>query len=225
MSGVWIDIGATFPHSETHQEPEAPPGLSATSSSKLPSKRSQPFLLPTRPAAPLSRARFNGNLVAPAPVSAFRRALPAFGYPVPWVFDQPQGLTSSPGSALQTGASFPFRWAAPSPVYGRTTSTPSRRSFPPLLSITGVDASDPVPRPRPSFCLMPHSLDMSSLGPASILDRMSAKYGLALTIVEAVYKRLGSFQEADEVLKGMRDAAERFGQQEIARVRRVREQC
>lgn len=44
---------------------------------------------------------------------------------------------------------------------------------------------------------------------------MSANHGLALGVVEAVYTRVGSLREADDVLKGMREAAEVFGEREI----------
>jgi hypothetical protein len=48
---------------------------------------------------------------------------------------------------------------------------------------------------------------------------MSANHGLAPGVVEAVYARVGSLREADEVLRGMREAAEGFGEREIERRR------
>ena len=71
----------------------------------------------------------------------------------------------------------------------------------------------------------PHAPDVhltASHGLASILAHMSANHGLALGVVEAVYKRVGSLKEADEVLKGMREAAEGFGEREIERRGRAR---
>lgn len=77
----------------------------------------------------------------------------------------------------------------------------------------------------PSVSLTPHPPDLELVathGLASILAHMSANHGLALGVVEAVYKRVGSLREADEVLKGMREAAAGFGEQEIKRRVRAR---
>lgn len=51
---------------------------------------------------------------------------------------------------------------------------------------------------------------------------MSANHGLALSVVEAVYTRVGSLREADAVLMGMRKAAEGFGEREIEKRMRGR---
>lgn len=164
--------------------------------------------------------------------SAFTRrprwSLPALMHTAPWVLNEPRGGPS--GS--------PLRWA-PSAVYEHDnragTSSPRFMFTPsPAGSVTAVTTdvtgplshvSDPAPAfPAAALSLAPHQPDLSltaSHGLASILAHMSVNHGLALGVVEAVYKRVGSLKEADEVLRGMKEAAEGFGEREIKR--RLRE--
>ncbi|KAG6375856.1 hypothetical protein JVT61DRAFT_2716 [Boletus reticuloceps] len=147
-----------------------------------------------------------------------RWSLPVLPHAAPWVFGEPD------------------RWAAPSPMYGDllghgragTSSTPRFMLTPsPARSITGATASASHANgmsASSSVLLTPHPPDLpltASHGLASILAHMSTNHGLAMSVVEAVYKRVGSLREADEVLKGMREAAEGYGEREIKR--RVKE--
>ncbi|KAL4065125.1 hypothetical protein J3A83DRAFT_4071482, partial [Scleroderma citrinum] len=45
-----------------------------------------------------------------------------------------------------------------------------------------------------------------------LLSSMSANHGLALDVVIAVYRRAGNLRETDEVLRGMREAAEEYAE-------------
>ncbi|KAG8217149.1 hypothetical protein J3R82DRAFT_5208 [Butyriboletus roseoflavus] len=102
----------------------------------------------------------------------------------------------------------------------------------PARSITAVPTDTNASAPllnfnptSPPISVSPHPPDVllaASHGLASILAHMSANHGLALNVVEAVYTRVGSLREADEVLMGMRKAAEGFGEREIERKTRGR---
>ncbi|KAH0830206.1 hypothetical protein J3R83DRAFT_1563 [Lanmaoa asiatica] len=191
-----------------------------------------------------SRSHSDSSAGASAPARPPRWSLPAFAHATPWVFNEPGGAPSAPGSVVGSGSGSPFRWVAPSPVYSdiwahrhaRTsslvgTSTPQFTTPSPARSITAVatntiaTANTSVPRPdaistSTTHPLAPHPADVplaASHGLASILAYMSANHGLALGVVEAVYARVGGLREADEVLKGMREAAEGFGEKEIKR--------
>ena len=176
-----------------------------------------------------ARSHSHSSTGASAPARPPRWSLPSFTHATPWVLDEPRGAPSAPGSGSHSGPGSPFRWPS-SPVYGgvlghghaqtsipRFTFTPS-----PARSITAVATDGAGPRADTSSSrnLAPHLPDLSltaSHGLASILAHMSVNHGLALGVVEAVYKRMGSLKEADEVLRGMREAAEGFGEREIER--------
>ncbi|KAH7890130.1 hypothetical protein F5I97DRAFT_642001 [Phlebopus sp. FC_14] len=73
----------------------------------------------------------------------------------------------------------------------------------------------------PSTNLTPHPADISLVqlyGLDYALNRMSANHGLALSVVQAVYERVDSLPEADAILRGMREAAENWGEAEISRL-------
>ncbi|KAF8548124.1 hypothetical protein OG21DRAFT_1516638 [Imleria badia] len=167
-----------------------------------------------------ARSNSHSSAGALVPARPSRWSLPAFAA-TPWVFNEPDGAPIASGSAV--------RWTAPSPAYGEMWQGPARTSSPrflwtpsPARSITGVvnDPRSSSESKSPPVSLTPHPPDVhltASHGLASILAHMSANHGLALGVVEAVYKRVGSLKEADEVLKGMREAAEGFGEGEIER--------
>ncbi|KIJ63382.1 hypothetical protein HYDPIDRAFT_29630 [Hydnomerulius pinastri MD-312] len=129
---------------------------------------------------------------------------------------------------FRDGASSSFQWPAPSPFY---TNPNGHSHSPSLISAPSYTPSHPLlptftPSPGSNIHagtptkLTPHPADLpltASHGLASILAHMSANHGLALSVVHAVYSRVGSLREADEVLRGMREAAEGFGEAEIDR--------
>ena len=175
-----------------------------------------------------ARSHSRSSAGASVPARPPRWSLPTFAHATPWVLDEPSGAPLAPGSA--SGSS--FMWAAPSAVYGdilghARTSTPRFMWTPsPARSVAGVaNANGAAPRANgmpvpPSISLAPHPPDLqltATHGLASILAHMSANHGLAPGVVEAVYARVGSLREADEVLRGMREAAEGFGEREIER--------
>ena len=196
-----------------------------------------------------ARSRSRSSAGASGHERAPRWSLPAFAQATPWVFDEPDGVPLAPGSgsglasSSGSGSGSLFRWGAPSVGYsdwghGRPrTSTPRFMWTPsPARSVVGVptnanaNGSGPAPRANgisasPSVSITPHPSDLhltAAQGLASILAHMSANHGLAPGVVEAVYARVGSLREADEVLRGMREAAEGFGEREIERRVRVR---
>lgn len=64
-----------------------------------------------------------------------------------------------------------------------------------------------------STSLSPHPPDLhlvTAHGLTSLLSSMSVNHGLALDVVIAVYQRARSLRETDEVLRGMREAAEGY---------------
>ncbi|KAI9570798.1 hypothetical protein HD554DRAFT_313134 [Boletus coccyginus] len=168
-----------------------------------------------------TRSHSDSSAGASGPTRPPRLSLPAFAHAAPWVFGEPQGtrLASASGSGLL------FRWAAPSPVHGdgrAQTSTPRFMLTPSPARSTSAHGSAPHANgtASSSTSLAPHSPDLhltATHGLASILAHMSANHGLALGVVEGVYKRVRSLREADEVLRGMREAAEGFGEREIER--------
>ncbi|KAF8842633.1 hypothetical protein BDN67DRAFT_1001525 [Paxillus ammoniavirescens] len=133
---------------------------------------------------------------------------------------------------FQEGATPPFRWLAPAPLYTDAHAHAHAQS----PSLTGAPSSAPSLPLVPTFTpspggashagtsgnLIPHPPDLpitASHGLASILAHMSANHGLALSVVHAVYTRVGSLRETDDILRGMREAAEGFGEAEIERRR------
>ncbi|KAF9228978.1 hypothetical protein BS17DRAFT_772836 [Gyrodon lividus] len=129
---------------------------------------------------------------------------------------------------FREGATPSFRWPAPAPLYtdphGHVPS-PSLTSAPsvaPSLSLAPTFTPSPgaTSHAGTPTNLTPHPADLpisASHGLASILAHMSANHGLALSVVHAVYSRVGSLREADDILRGMREAAEGFGEAEIKR--------
>ncbi|KAF9239107.1 hypothetical protein BU15DRAFT_62126 [Melanogaster broomeanus] len=119
---------------------------------------------------------------------------------------------------FREGGSSLFRWPVPSPFYTDTDSLTSAPSLP--FARTFTPSPDSTSHTGTSPRLTPHPADLpltASHGLASILAHMSANHGLAPSVVQAVYSRVGSLREADDVLRGMREAAEGFGEAEIER--------
>ena len=184
-----------------------------------------------------ARSNSHSSVGASGPARPSRWSLPAFTA-APWVFGEPEGTSFASESALGSGlGSSAVRWTASSPTYGDTWHRRTRTSTPrflwtpsPARSIPSAPISVHDPRAHGTatsspVSFTPHAPDVhltASHGLASILAHMSANHGLALGVVEAVYKRVGSLKEADEVLKGMREAAEGFGEREIERRGRAR---
>ena len=158
------------------------------------------------------------------PARPARWSLPTFAHTTEW--------------RLGPGSGSPFRWT--SPAYGNMLGREGGRTLMPRFMFTpsparsvtavatdGTSASAPlsVLSAVPSPSMVPHPSDLSltaSHGLATILAHMSANHALGIGVVEAVYHRVGSLSEADEVLKGMREAAEGFGEREIERRMRER---
>ncbi|KIK77303.1 hypothetical protein PAXRUDRAFT_36809 [Paxillus rubicundulus Ve08.2h10] len=131
---------------------------------------------------------------------------------------------------FRDGDAPPFRRLAPAPLYtgphphAQSPSLTRTPSSAPSLPLVPTFTSSPIGTSHAgtSSNLAPHPADLpitASHGLASILVHMSENHGLALSVVHAVYARVGSLREADDILRGMREAAEGFGEAEIERRR------
>ena len=169
------------------------------------------FVAPSRSSASAQSSRSSRTSVRHP-----RWSLPTFPR-VPWVDEH--GVPSTMGSG--SGVALPFRLRPP--VYGewdhdRRASTAFTPSPARSLTTDGTLRSPALAR----VALHPKEVGLvCSHGLASFLTHMAANHGLALSVVEEVYGRLGSLAAADEVLKGMREAAQEFGEREIERRLRV----
>ena len=163
-----------------------------------------------------ARSNSRSSTDTSVPARPPRWSLPAFAHAAPLVFDEHSpaygGLWREHGRRSSLVGTSPARFMlTPSPARSAPGSGSHSSGIPTPLTLS----TSRTPHP-------PDAQFAASHGLASIFAHMSANHELGINVVEAVYDRVGSLREADEVLKGMREAAEGFGEKEIERRERRR---
>ncbi|KAN0079834.1 hypothetical protein V8E55_009400 [Tylopilus felleus] len=86
------------------------------------------------------------------------------------------------------------------------------------LPATGIKISDSADNTKDSDAGPAHCTDItttSRVGLHTMLEQMGENHGFQANVVNSVYKHSNGLQEADEILRVMREVAQKHGEQEI----------